>query len=200
MDFGGKQTAGEVLDRIRRESRDESEKGRWFEQLFLRLAIQDRASGVDRADGRDIGIRNHDRGRLVMACGHWQDVHVTSHRGADRRRLLRGGFRVHRDMMYTGPVLQSKPACFALADLISREPDRCQKARPMRGSDHPSTGSRPRRGAGRRRAERGAVRLRECGNAAPTPGRWRGGRRPPRSGAPPSECGWAAMRSAGPSG
>ena len=41
MDLGGKQTAGEVLDRIRRESRDESEKGRWFEQLFMRLALQE---------------------------------------------------------------------------------------------------------------------------------------------------------------
>ena len=41
MDFGGKQTAGEVPDRIRQESRDESEKGRWFEQLFMRLALQE---------------------------------------------------------------------------------------------------------------------------------------------------------------
>ena len=71
MDFGGKQTAGEVLDRIRRESRDESEKGRWFEQLFLRLALQEPEFEIDAVwrwpdwpereeltgrDGRDIGI------------------------------------------------------------------------------------------------------------------------------------------------
>ena len=35
MDFGGGRTAGEVLDRIRRESRDESEKGRWFEHRVV---------------------------------------------------------------------------------------------------------------------------------------------------------------------
>ncbi|MXY57990.1 MAG: N-6 DNA methylase [Gammaproteobacteria bacterium] len=71
MDFGGKQTAGEVLDRIRRESRDESEKGRWFEQLFMRLALQEPEFEIDEVwrwpdwpdreeltgrDGRDIGI------------------------------------------------------------------------------------------------------------------------------------------------
>ena len=32
-------TAGEVLERIRRESRDEYEKGRWFENLFKRLIL-----------------------------------------------------------------------------------------------------------------------------------------------------------------
>ncbi|MDE0661782.1 MAG: DEAD/DEAH box helicase family protein [Gammaproteobacteria bacterium] len=71
MDFGGRQTAGEVLDRIRRESRDESEKGRWFEQLFMRLALQEPEFEIDAVwrwpdwpereeltgrDGRDIGI------------------------------------------------------------------------------------------------------------------------------------------------
>ena len=47
MDFGGKQTAGQVLDRIRQESRDESEKGRWFEQLFMRLALQEPEFEID---------------------------------------------------------------------------------------------------------------------------------------------------------
>ena len=71
MDFGGRQTAGEVLDRIRRESRDESEKGRWFEQLFMRLSLQEPEFEIDAVwrwpdwpereeltgrDGRDIGI------------------------------------------------------------------------------------------------------------------------------------------------
>lgn len=32
-------TAGEVLERIRRESRDKTEKGRWFENLFKRLIL-----------------------------------------------------------------------------------------------------------------------------------------------------------------
>ena len=31
----GEITAGQVLDRIRRESRDEAEKGRWFENLIV---------------------------------------------------------------------------------------------------------------------------------------------------------------------
>ncbi len=33
-------TAGIVVDRIRNETRDESKNGRWFEQLFRRLALQ----------------------------------------------------------------------------------------------------------------------------------------------------------------
>ncbi len=40
FDFSGRPTAGVVLDRIRSESRDEAEKGRWFEQLFRRIALQ----------------------------------------------------------------------------------------------------------------------------------------------------------------
>ena len=71
LDLGGKPTAGEILERIRRESRDESEKGRWFEQLFMRIARQQPEFEVDEIwrwpdwpermaltglDGRDIGI------------------------------------------------------------------------------------------------------------------------------------------------
>ena len=33
----GEITAGQVLERIRRESRDEAEKGRWFENLVSRM-------------------------------------------------------------------------------------------------------------------------------------------------------------------
>ncbi len=40
LDLGGKPIAGDILDRIRNESRDQAEKGRWFEQLFMRLALQ----------------------------------------------------------------------------------------------------------------------------------------------------------------
>ena len=71
IEFGGKPTAGAVLDRIRGESRDESEKGRWFEQLFMRVALQEPEFEIDAVwrwpewpereentarDGRDIGI------------------------------------------------------------------------------------------------------------------------------------------------
>ena len=71
LDLGGRPSAGEILARIREESRDESEKGRWFEQLFMRIALQEPEFEVDGIwrwtewpereeltglDGRDIGI------------------------------------------------------------------------------------------------------------------------------------------------
>ena len=71
LDLRGRPSAGEVLARIRNESRDQSEKGRWFEQLFMRIALQEPEFEVaeiwrwpewpDREaltglDGRDIGI------------------------------------------------------------------------------------------------------------------------------------------------
>ena len=71
LDLHGKPTAGEILERIRRDSRDESEKGRWFEQLFMRIAMQQPEFEIDQIwrwpdwpermaltglDGRDIGI------------------------------------------------------------------------------------------------------------------------------------------------
>ncbi len=71
LDLAGKPTAGEILERIRVQSRDESEKGRWFEQLFMRLAMQEPEFEIDEIwrwadwpqrmeltglDGRDIGI------------------------------------------------------------------------------------------------------------------------------------------------
>ena len=71
LDLRGKPTAGEILERIRRESRDESEKGRWFERLFMRMAMQQPEFEIDGIwrwpdwpermvltglDGRDIGI------------------------------------------------------------------------------------------------------------------------------------------------
>ena len=40
LELAGRPSAGVILDRIRNESRDESEKGRWFEQLFMRVARQ----------------------------------------------------------------------------------------------------------------------------------------------------------------
>ena len=71
LDFGGKPLVRDVLDRIRDESRDESEKGRWFEQLFERVARQEPEFEIDEIwrwsdwpereeltglDGRDIGV------------------------------------------------------------------------------------------------------------------------------------------------
>ena len=71
MAFGGKPTAGAVLDSIRLQSRDESEEGRWFERLFMRIALQELECEIDSVwrwpewpegkeltgqDGRDIGI------------------------------------------------------------------------------------------------------------------------------------------------
>ena len=71
LDLKGKPTAGKILKRIRTKSRDESEKGRWFEQLFMRIALQDPTLEIDEIwrwpdwpereeltglDGRDIGV------------------------------------------------------------------------------------------------------------------------------------------------
>ena len=82
LDLGGRPSVRLVLDRIRTESRDESEKGRWFEQLFMRLALQEPEFEVDAIwrwpdwperesltglDGRDIGIDLV--GRLIT--GEW---------------------------------------------------------------------------------------------------------------------------------
>ena len=71
LDLGGKPVAGDILDRIRNESRDQAEKGRWFEQLFMRLALQQPEFEIDEIwrwpewperealtglDGRDMGV------------------------------------------------------------------------------------------------------------------------------------------------
>ncbi len=71
IDFGQGRSVGTIIDRIRSESRDESEKGRWFEQLFMRVAQQEpefeianihrwtdwpEREEVTGFDGRDFGI------------------------------------------------------------------------------------------------------------------------------------------------
>ena len=43
----GETTAGQVLARIRRESRDEAEKGRWFENLVSRVLRDQREYEVE---------------------------------------------------------------------------------------------------------------------------------------------------------
>jgi len=45
--LGGQPVAGNILDRIRKDSRDPAEKGRWFEQLFMRLALQQPEFEID---------------------------------------------------------------------------------------------------------------------------------------------------------
>ena len=95
LDLGGRPSARDVLDRIRSDSRDESEKGRWFEQLFVRMALQEREFEVDGIwrwadwperealtglDGRDIGIDLVARlstGKWVaIQCKCYEDRHI----------------------------------------------------------------------------------------------------------------------------
>lgn len=99
LDLAGQPTARVVLERIRSESRDESEKGRWFEQLFMRIARQQPEFEVDEIwrwsdwperealtglDGRDMGID------LVARrnSGEWIAIQCKCY---DERRVLGKG-------------------------------------------------------------------------------------------------------------
>lgn len=99
FDFGGKPTAGKILARIRTKSRDESEKGRWFEQLFMSVALQQPEFEVDGIwrwadwaeresltglDGRDIGIDLVAR----RTTGEWVAIQCKCY--DERRRLGKG--------------------------------------------------------------------------------------------------------------
>ena len=85
-------TVGTVLDRIRADSRDQSEKGRWFEQLFMRVAKQQpefEVSDIWRwaewperetltgCDGRDLGIdlvaQRTSGGWIAVQCKCYSD-------------------------------------------------------------------------------------------------------------------------------
>ena len=85
LDFGGRPSARVILERIRSDSRDEAEKGRWFKQLFMRVARQRPEFEIDDVwrwsdwperealtglDGRDIGIDLVAR----LASGEWVAV------------------------------------------------------------------------------------------------------------------------------
>ena len=102
LDLGGGRTAGDVLARIRRESRDESEKGLWFEQLFTRLARQEpefEIAGIHRwpdwpdrqrltgLDGRDIGIdlvaSRHDGDLIAVQCKCYDQGYTIGKRDVD---------------------------------------------------------------------------------------------------------------------
>ena len=92
--YHGDSTAGEALERIRAESRDTSEKGRWFELLFMQVAKQDPALEIDGIwrwpewpereavtglDGRDFGIdlvaRRITGEWVAIQCKCYADTH-----------------------------------------------------------------------------------------------------------------------------
>ena len=102
MDFGGRPRVREILDRIRRESRDASEKGRWFEQLFMRVALQapefevadiwrwpdwPKREALTGLDGRDIGVdlvaRRTSGEWVAIQCKCYDDGHVLGRQGID---------------------------------------------------------------------------------------------------------------------
>ena len=71
LDLAGKPSARVLLERISEESRDEAEKGRWFEQLFMRVALREpefeiheiwrwpdwpERKALTGLDGRNIGV------------------------------------------------------------------------------------------------------------------------------------------------
>ena len=95
LDLGGRPSVRLVLDRIRAESRDESEKGRWFEQLFIRVALQEPEFEIEAIwrwpdwperesltglDGRDIGIdlvgRRTTGEWVAVQCKCYDHAHV----------------------------------------------------------------------------------------------------------------------------
>ena len=95
LDLGGKPIAGDILDRIRNESRDQAEKGRWFEQLFMRLALQQPEFEIDQIwrwpdwpdreeltglDGRDMGVdlvaRRNSGEWVAIQCKCYNDRHT----------------------------------------------------------------------------------------------------------------------------
>ena len=100
LDLSGRPSAGAILERIRKESRDESEKGRWFEQLFMRVACQNPEFEIDGIwrwpdwpdrealtgrDGSDIGIDLVAR----LNSGKWVAIQCKCH--DDRQVLGKGG-------------------------------------------------------------------------------------------------------------
>ncbi|MCY4262488.1 MAG: DEAD/DEAH box helicase family protein, partial [Candidatus Dadabacteria bacterium] len=90
-----KPIAGDILDRIRKESRDQAEKGRWFEQLFMMLVLQQPEFEIDKIwrwpdwperkeltglDGRDMGVdlvAQRTSGEYVaIQCKCYDDQHI----------------------------------------------------------------------------------------------------------------------------
>ncbi len=103
LDLAGRPSARVILERIRGESRDETEKGRWFEQLFMRIALQEPEFEIKRIwrwaewperealtglDGRDIGIdlvaRRTSGEWVAIQCKCYNDRHVLGKIGIDK--------------------------------------------------------------------------------------------------------------------
>ena len=103
LDLAGRPSARVILDRIREESRDEAEKGRWFEQLFMRVALQEPEFEIDGIwrwsdwpereeltglDGRDIGIdlvaRRTSGEWIAIQCKCYGDRHMLGKGGIDK--------------------------------------------------------------------------------------------------------------------
>ena len=103
LDLAGRPSAGAILDRIRNQSRDEAEKGRWFEQLFMRVAIQQPEFEIDGIwrwpewperealtglDGRDMGVdlvaRRTTGEWIAIQCKCYDDRHVLGKGGIDK--------------------------------------------------------------------------------------------------------------------
>ena len=95
LSLEGRPSAGQVLARIRTESRDQSEKGRWFEQLVTRVALQEpefeieeiwrwaewpEREALTNLDGRDIGIdlvaRRTTGEWVAIQCKCYEDNHT----------------------------------------------------------------------------------------------------------------------------
>ncbi len=102
LDLRGNPTVRHILDRIRKTSRDETEKGRWFEQLFMRIARQEPDLEVEEIwrwadwperknrtglDGRDIGIdlvaRRSDGRHIAIQCKCYDEQRVLPKGGID---------------------------------------------------------------------------------------------------------------------
>ena len=165
LDLGGRPTAGEILDRIRSESRDESEKGHWFEQLFMRIARQEPEFEVDgiwrwadwpereeltRLDGRDIGIDLVAR----RTSGEWVAIQCKCY---DESRTLGKG---HIDKFLGG----SQQPVFGLRWIVATcrwgpIAERAIRKRPSPSHPDrlPGIPSRPGRGARRQAPRAGAV-------------------------------------------
>ena len=103
LDLRGRPSAGEVLARIRNESRDQSEKGRWFEQLFMRIALQEpefevaeiwrwpdwpEREALTGLDGRDIGIdlvaKRTSGEWIAIQCKCYDERHVLAKAEIDK--------------------------------------------------------------------------------------------------------------------
>ena len=100
LDLAGRPSARVILERIREQGRDEAEEGRWFEQLFMRVALQEPEFEIDGIwlwpdwpehesltglDGCDIWIdlvaRRTSGGWVAIQCKCYDDRHVVGKGG-----------------------------------------------------------------------------------------------------------------------